>query len=102
LALLTALETAATGLPLYPVFDPTDPRLLCGSTTDLHLCMRSNGDKNGRLLLLNLIPDPCADEPLRTAMDDETANKPMNSTVMDVHGLSCTARSNLNTRFVAA
>jgi len=64
--------------------------------------MRYNGDKNGRLLMLNPIPDPCADGPLRTAMDDETANKPMTSTVMDVHELSYTARSNLNTRFVAA
>jgi hypothetical protein len=61
--------------------------------------MISNSDKNVRLLQLDPIPDPCADGLLCTAMDDETADKRMNSAVLDFYELSCTASSNLKIRF---
>jgi hypothetical protein len=49
-------------------------------------------------LLLDPISDPCAGGVLRTALDDESADRRMNSVRADGFELSCTARSNLKIR----
>jgi hypothetical protein len=59
----------------------------------------SNGNKNGRLLRLDPIVDPCGNGLLCTAPDDGIPEKRMNSALMDFYVLFCTPRSNLKIRF---